>query len=331
MISRSRRIETSVGILILAVIVVVASGVLFKQSRFDEKLFTVSLPLIDSHVVPAENANLTSPFEPLVPADMSPLTPPETFGPDNLSDKIDGKAELYLSAGFKELRSQRFKQTNQQGSWLELFIFDMDSTQDAFSVFSTQRRADGNPINLTRFAYQTENALFFVHGNEYIEIIGNNPNLTDAMLAIGKNYVQQKPIETEKLSDQDLFPTENLDPGSISLLSSDVFGFSRLNDVYIAKYIINGQEIRAFLSRRESAKDAQELAEAYHQFLLENGGMDIEVGDGIAEAKLVELFDLFELIFFHGRFFAGVHEAENRDSARKLGLLLLKELQKADQ
>ena len=63
-------------------------------------------------------------FSPL-PQGLKPLTAPETFKADTLSDKIDGKAELYLSAGFNRLFSQRFRDEKASDLWIEAFVYDM--------------------------------------------------------------------------------------------------------------------------------------------------------------------------------------------------------------
>ncbi len=75
-----------------------------------------------------------------LPPGMVPLTSPEIFDPQTLSDKINGKAELYLSAGFVGLASQRFKDKAGSNLWMEAYIYDMGNGQNAFSVFSAQRR-----------------------------------------------------------------------------------------------------------------------------------------------------------------------------------------------
>lgn len=331
MVSDSKRIETVVGVCILLMLVATAAGVLWRQSRFDANLFSASLPSLSANGGLADGSVQPSPFLSFIPDSLAPLTPPETFAADNLSDKIDGEAELYLSAGFKELRSQRFKRADREDLWLELFVYQMSSADSAFSVFSTQRPANASPLDFARFAYHTENAVFLVHGEEYVEIIGGSPLLLDDLLTIAANVVRQKPLEAEKRSDQDLFPAENLDPTSISLHGADVFGFSRLNNVFTAKYTLDGQELKAFISRRESAEDAREMAAAYHRFLLEHGGVEVaDFAVDIPGARMVEIFDLYEVVFVHGSFFAGVHEADNKDAAKKLAGLLFQSLQEGD-
>ena len=58
----------------------------------------------------------------------------------SLSDKINGKAELYLAAGFARLETQRFALTDNPGQWMERYLYDMGQHANAFSVFSAQRR-----------------------------------------------------------------------------------------------------------------------------------------------------------------------------------------------
>jgi hypothetical protein len=325
------RTEARIGILVLITLTAIATGVVFQQSRFDPGLFSASLPQqawdsalpVDAASSDAASSGVELPQF----AGLAPLTPAETFASDNLSDKINGKAELYLSSGFQSLLSRRLKSVDDPSSWMELFVYDMGNLRNAFAVFSLQRRADARDAGFARFAYQTDNALFFVHGREYVEVIAANEKMSDALLALGESYVQQTPLDTEDLSELGLFPAEHLDAASISLHASDVFGFDRLDNTFSALYEIDGHQVRAFLSLRSSAQEAEELASAFHQFFVENGGTDIQAGLDIPGAKLIEIFDFYELIFTHNGFLAGVHESEDVASARKVGLMLYRELQ----
>ncbi|MDY0040370.1 MAG: hypothetical protein RBS57_08660, partial [Desulforhabdus sp.] len=260
---------------------------------------------------------------------MKPLTAPEEFGSDNLSDKIDGKAELYLSAGFQNLKSQRLQKPDEADSWLEVFLFDMGNVRNAYSVYSLQRRPDAQTADFSQFAYQTGNALFFAHGRYYVEMIASREGMTETMLALARDFVQQEPVAPDSLGELAMFPVDRLVEGSISLHATDVFGFSRLNNVFTAKYEIADQEVRAFVSVRESPQSAAEMASAYHRFLLDNGAVEVEPGIAVPGARLLDVFDLYELIFSHGEFMAGVHEADDIDSARELGRMLYHKLRAA--
>jgi hypothetical protein len=267
------------------------------------------------------------------PDGLNPLSPAETFGPDNLSEKINGKAELYLSSGFVYLSTQRFAAKEEAGYWLEAFVYDMGSIRNSFAVFSLQRRFEAENVDLSEFAYKTENALYFVHGPYYVEIISSvaRQKMAELMLAFGEDFVRRTAVIHERIHELDLFPSQYLVQGSISLLPSDAFGFERFDSIFTAQYIIGETELTAFLSERQSQAEADSLVESYTSFLLAQGGTDAESELAIPDARLLQIMGTFELIFGHANMLAGVHEAEDREAAAILALMLKRNLQGAIQ
>ena len=65
----------------------------------------------------------------------------------------------------------------------------------AFSVFSLQRRAEGKTIGLTPFAYQTDNAIYFVSGRYYVEAVTAMPvpAMMAGMMAMAQQFVAAHP------------------------------------------------------------------------------------------------------------------------------------------
>ena len=318
--------ETYFGFSILVVLAGIAIGVFLKQFHYNRAIFIVTPP--------QEGSAGTSPFD--LSGDMladlaegmAPLTPPETFGPHNLSDKINGKAELYLSAKVLGLLCQRFAEIGNPSSWMEAFVYDMGTLRRAFAVYSIQRRADAENADVTQFAYRTENALFFAHGRYYVELIAAviTEKMAEAMQLFAQNFIRKTGLSSATIDELALFPREGLDEDGITLLISDAFGFGRFDNIFMASYILGNTELRAFLSPRKDSWEASELVAAYHDFLKANGGVDAQSGMKIPGSKLVNMFDTYELIFSHGKFLAGVHEADERDKAEKLALTLMQRL-----
>ncbi len=262
-------------------------------------------------------------FLPL-PQGLVPLTASEIFEAQNLSDKINGKAELYLSAGFARLVSQRFKDERASDLWLETFAYDMTNGHNAFSVFSAQRREDGVPLDLTRYSYRTSNALFFVHGSYYVEIIASEASerVAQPMKLLAARFIRNTRTETAVINEMELFPQLDLVADSIALISSDAFGYEGLDNVYTAEYELDGAGLMAYFSRRQTGHDAEKLSTAYRNFLLNFGGQALEAQLPIKDAQLVEILDTYEIIFFYGDYMAGVREAATIDQAKKLALRL---------
>lgn len=324
----SSRQQTAVGLVILLALGGIATWVLVAQSRFDPAI--ISPAILKEGKAPASGSvdPEKTALQDVLGEGMRPLSPLESFNPETLSEKIDGKAELYLSAGFLQLHCQRFVKANEAASWMEVFVYEMGGMRSAFSVFSSQRRADARDDPFTRFAYHSQNALFFVHGQYYVEIVASTESMLPEMLAYGQRFVSLQPAQTGgEVSEVALFPTSGLDTGSISLLSSDVFGFEGLDQVFVASYTLDGVQMTAFVSLRKDEEEAAALASSYHRFLLRNGGVEAESAGSIPGLKVVSLLDTFELVFVRGRYLAGIHEADKPDLALRLAIELDRALQ----
>ncbi len=325
---RTGAAETSIGVIILVLLAAIAGGVYFVQSRFDPGFYTAtlqnenngqgrrnSLPPPDSSPVPA-----------YLPENLVPMGPEETFDSQTLSDKIDGKAELYLSSGFVKLSARRFARKADPKSWLELYIYEMADPTNAFSVYSLQKRKDSAPVDLGVSAYLTEDALFFTNGPKYFEIISASKDLAEDMTALARNLVEAEPQYAGLKSASSLFPPESLDGSSISLHMSDVFGFSRLDQVYTATYGAENDTVTAFISKRNDPEEAADLAVAYGRFLVDNGG--VEAGE-LADApgsKVYKVFDTYEVVLHKGKFLAGAHEADSLERAKDVASQIYRRL-----
>jgi len=151
------------------------------------------------------------------------------------------------------------------------------------------------------------------------------------MVSFGKNFVRQTTISEGVISELALFPSRYLNEQSFTLIPSDGFGFHRFNSIFTAQYTVAETELTAFLSQRNSSAEAAELVEAYTLFLLANGGTEVKRSLDIPGARLVEIMDTFELIFNHDSILAGIHEAETKDAAEKIAIMLKQNLERAGQ
>jgi len=319
-----RTTETIVGVVILAGLAAVAAAVFVRQFHHAPWMFVAAGPERSS-------AEAGSPFADILPTGLAVMTAAETFDPNSLSDKIDGKAELYLAAGVVAMRSQRFRRTDEPQAWMELFVYDMGDARRAFAVYSSQMRRSAEKIDLARFAYRSGGAVFFAHGQYYVEIIpsvGSAP-LAEAIMAVGRNFVAETRVAGREIPELAMFPTENLQADSISLQVTDAFAFERFDNVFTATYRFGDEEVTAFLSARPGKAEADRLADAYHKFMLANGAGDVAAVEGIPGSRLMEILGSYELVFTQGRFLAGVHECDSRVLAEKLAVMLHRRLVEA--
>ena len=223
--------ERWVGSIILLCLAGIAAGVYLKQFSFNPAVLVANsaTPGVMKSEAAAQSETALS-----LPPGLAIMSAPEIFDPDDLYDKVDGKADLYLSAGFVGMQSQRFALKATNDVWMEWFVYDMGALPQAFSVFSLQRRAEGQTIDLTPFAYKTQNAFYFISGRYYVEAVTAMPvpAMMSAMLAMARQFVVAHPPGPSVIPELELFPPENREADKDGLQMADAFGYDGFTNVF---------------------------------------------------------------------------------------------------
>ncbi len=307
---------------ILAVLALIAVGLLVQQSRFNPAVIVaLQAPQLQGRpqAVSGRALAATAALLPEV-SGFTPLAPIESYGPETLSDKIDGKAELYLPAGFKEMSCRSFGLGAADGAHVEVFLYDMGSAPNAYAVFSGQRRPGAPSIPLTANAYATANALFFTQGRFYVEIVADRASeaLQSSLEAYARALLAKLPSEGETTDAAALFPKEGLALDSVRLSATDAFGLEGFNNVLTGEYSLKAGKATGFMARRDTPEQAQAGAKRYLDFLAANGYQKVQTPGAPADLPVLSLEDSFEMVFVQGRTLAGVHDATSLAAALEL-------------
>jgi hypothetical protein len=321
-----KRFESLISAFILVVLVLIAVIVFIRQSNYDMSRFGIT----GSDTQSGQTYQLIN-LAALAPAGFGPVTKTETYNADNLYEKIDGKAPLYTESGFEKLSTRRFVGTKDEGLVMELYIYDMGTARNAFSVYSVQKRPEVKNLPNFTFAYTTSNALYLAHGRYYVEVVGfsGSARLLEAIVEVGQKIQKNLAVDDTRIPEIELFPAEDLVAGSIKLDLKGAFGFEELTDTFTCRYKLGSEIITAFLSRRADPQNAQKVAESYYNFLINNGGSAKHALDKTPEYKVVDFSGATEIIFTTGSFVGGVHEAEKQPSAENLAAKLANKLKQA--
>src|SRR4030042_2590431 len=145
----------------------------------------------------------------------------------------------------------------------------MGKPENAFAVFSAQKRGESEPAGIGDYSYRTQNALFLVHGPYYVEFISSSETESGlaAMKALGLVLIKDVAVKAEPVLGASLFPKNGLLSQSLEMIPENAFGFETLNQVWTVNYRINGVELSGFLSKRSLVSEAQDLANSYANFL----------------------------------------------------------------
>jgi hypothetical protein len=309
------------SLVLLGILVLIAGAVIWIQTQYDPLAWREQSK---NQIQPPE-------IEKEAVEGVVPISPIEKYNAENLSDKINGKADLYLSAGFRSLESRRFGMTADKARWMERYVYDMGGRRNAFSVFSAQRRQDAEQMALASHAYLSANGLFLVHGPFYVEIIGTEASgpMQSLMKALGTAFVRSRSVSSGKLQELSLFPSDYHVPHTTQLIADSAFGIQVLDWVYTSNYADGEARATAFVSNRKTAEQALTAMEAFIGYWKEFGGETVQapdhLPDQVKDARIVLILDNYEIAMVQGEYLFGVHEATDLE----FGLVLAAALQQS--
>ncbi len=311
---------------ILALLGLSAVGLLVAQSRFNPAVIVaLHAPELKARSRAAASQPLaaTAALLPEVEG-FTPTAPAQSYGPETLSDKIDGKAELYLSAGFKEMSCRSFGLKAGGETHVDVYLYDMGSAPNAYAVFSGQRRPGSPNSALTANAYTTANALFFTQGKYYVEIVADRAaaTLQKSLEAYATALLAKLPAVGETKDAAALFPKEGLARDTVRLCSADVFGCEGLKNMLTGEYSLKAGKATGFIAQRDTPAQAQAEAKRYLEFLAANGYQKVQAPGPTGDLSVFALDNSFEIVFVEGRTLAGVHDATSLAAALELAAKL---------
>jgi hypothetical protein len=319
LVSQNSPRQTIISYFLIILLALIAAAVGVKQ-RFYEKAASDQTILSD---------NLFGTYFP-------PAGDIETYNSDNLYEKIDGKDDLYLSNGFVSLQCRRFADSSAIASakadkskkdrWAEVYLYDMADGENAFAVYSLQKRSESTPLDWAQFGYSTPDSIYTAAGRYYIEISlsSENTSLMTSAQNAAKNLCSAVSAGKTEMPVFNLFPTETLIKDSFKFIKADAFGCSDLENIFTADYKINGNNITAYLTKNRPA----ETFTKYSRFLTDNGAKELQHNIKLPDAKAVELFGTNEIFFSTGDYFAGVRGSAPMEDLQKLAEKLIESLSK---
>lgn len=201
----------------------------------------------------------------------------EFYDRETLYEYINGGAELYLTYDFKQAFARRFVKPNAPEIILE--IYEMNSSKDAFGVFSSERQDEEVGIGqdseygggLLRFWKDKYFVSILVIGDEKVAkaaILELGERVADVIPSIGKKPEIIKCLPKENLVENKIrfFHTHSILNRQYFLASENILNLNRQTDCVIAPYQIGKQKSYLLLLQYET----QSKAEAAYQSFLQN-------------------------------------------------------------
>ncbi|HPB30425.1 MAG TPA: hypothetical protein PLB62_03115 [Candidatus Sumerlaeota bacterium] len=321
------RAETISGIVILCVLFCLGVWIFTRAKHYNESAWFGRAHQTGETSAAAEIApDAVELAGEIIPEGYAAMGDEEVFDSETLSDKINGKADLYLESGFASMRARRFFDKNNPETWFEVYLYNMGEPRNALTVFSLQRRKEGRDApEIGAWAYTAGNAIFFMKGPWYVEIVSSSEDEAGAsLIRCAQSLLSSLEGEELVFEELNLLPKDNMLHSSLKYFSSNGFGFHRLDRILAVNYQAGEREIMAFVSVRDNPEEAAELANAYYKFLLELGAESAPLQDtGIPGILSADVLGDLEIIFNHDRMLYGIHAATDRSAAVNLAIRML--------
>jgi hypothetical protein len=251
------------------------------------------------------------------------------FTADNLYERINGRAELYLAYDVVSLTTAAFEDKTDIGRFVELSVFDMGNPTNAFGIFSVERFQGDPPLDLGRMGYRSDSNAYIWKGKYYITIVvsDSTEEFKQLSLDLAKKVTAALIDSGERVWGLSALPQEHLITDSVQYFKVDALGLDFMQNTYTAEYLKGETTIKAFLSQQPSPDDALDLVERYGEYSKEYGqGFKRMIKNGV-EFVLCDMGGTFDVIFRKGRIVSGVMSVNHKVRAIEVAYDLWVQLQ----
>jgi hypothetical protein len=262
----------------------------------------------------SEPINLSELFASLAPEGWVIYDQVAQFTADNLYERINGRAELYLSYDVVSLTTATFEDKTDIGRFVELSVYDMGNSTNAFGIFSVERFQGDPPLDLGRISYRSESNVYVWKGKYYITVVvsESTEEFEQISLDLASKVTAALIDSGEPVWGLSALPQDNLISDSVQYFRVDAMGLDFMQNTYMAEYLSGETSFKAFISQQASTEFAHDLVERYTEYSQEYGlGFKRMIKNG-AEFVLCDMGGTFDVIFQKGKSVSGVISVNNR-------------------
>lgn len=249
---------------------------------------------------------------------IKPMGKTEFYNPDNLFEKIDGRAPAYLGFNFQALRSRSFSVDGADGSYVDVYEYRMDTPINAFGMFALERDPAGKPIDFAPDGYSGELGYYFRQGAYYIQILASDqkPQTVAAAKAIAMDRAKSIPADNAGLDGVRRLPVAGMVAGSVTFVPENAQGQSFLKNVFQASYEYDGAKLSFFIMLATPQETAAAW-KSYETFCAKFGKASDLPDEQGAKIFQAESFGKCKVIYQREGELGGVIDAQDAEKARK--------------
>ena len=236
-----------------------------------------------------------------------------------LYTKIDGRSELYMAYDVRGLSWVSMEQDENKDNFLDVFIYDMQSTTGAFGIYSVEREEGLEQVDVgADEAYKSGSNIYMRKGAYYAYINASQPNEANdaASFSIAKKLMERVPADDTPVRGLDWLPEDGLITDSVAYFKADAMSLDFMTDTFLANYDFGQGKVRMFISKRENAEDANAIYEQFKAYGNDYGD-SVELQEvGFSEAAFTDWGgDYFDVVAVKGNTITGLTNVEGKANA----------------
>lgn len=190
----------------------------------------------------------------------------EIFNRDNLFERINGAAPLYLENNFQEMTSLEYLQDD---NYITIQAYRHQTPEDAFGMYASERSPDMDFYsNIGGEAQGDGFGLYFFSGCMYIKMMASDDAepIQKAMQTIAQHFATQIDPHAGYPAAFALLPQAGRIPHTAAYITQNYIGHDFLHPAYVADYEYNNRTVQFFLIDGKTTEGAQQILTRYLRF-----------------------------------------------------------------
>jgi hypothetical protein len=209
------------------------------------------------------------------PAELKAMLPPvegwsisgkvEVFDPENLFERINGAAPLFLENNFREMTSLEYIKDD---DYITVQAYRHATPEDAFGMYASERSSELQFLPVGGEAQGDEGGIYFFAGNIYVKMWSSatGKEIFDMLRQIAGALAGKIAPDAAYPAVIKAFPEDGKVLHTEAYITSNYIGHKFLKGVYTVKYRISGTAFQAFVVDAKATEGAKEILEQYFTF-----------------------------------------------------------------
>ncbi|MFH1757377.1 MAG: DUF6599 family protein [Pseudomonadota bacterium] len=202
---------------------------------------------------------------------------PQVFSPQTLYEYINGAADLYLKYDFQDLQVSEYR--NDKKASVTVEVYRHQTPHHAFGIYSQERLAKANFLDIGSQGYSESMVLNFVQGPYYVKINSYNTGADDQeiLLTFARQVAQNLEGPSSLPAILSSFPAEGKRKNSEKFIAKDFLGYSFFHSGFTVDYELLGKKFKIFVIEGKNQNDCRDMMERY---LKQTENLEKKSGEG---------------------------------------------------